>query len=200
MAKVGSGYFAAVIGVLLLVAFASNLVEREELVWPFRKRAPTQTQGRSSSPIQVMTVLSPQQQTELGGLPGPAIAGTLDKALKSGERVSPASFHLNPAFVDFMQHVIRTFGPEDPELQESARRQGNGSITIIDQRIPPGGGNRKIPLEDIVGIFAVENGRLGNYHPNDKHQLFTEHGLVRLPPSLYKLHIRELMRLKVAPL
>lgn len=55
--------------------------------------------------------------------------------------------------------------------------------------------------EAIAGSIMgpIEPHKLGEYHANDKHVLFTRHGLVRLPPALHHFHIRELMRLKVQP-
>jgi hypothetical protein len=187
-------------------------------MWPFRKKsrevnepiAPIEPAEpiESAAPfdpldprraMRVMTVLSPQQQLEVGGIPAQAIAGfiDIDAPLEPGKPIPVTAFKPNPAFVEFMQHVIRSFGPDEPDLQEAARRQGAGSIGVIDLRTPEGvDGN--VPLEDIVGIFAVADGKLGEYHANDKHVLFTRHGLVRLPPPLRDLHVRELMQLKCA--
>ena len=117
----------------------------------------------------MLTVLSPQQQMELGGLPGEAIAGTIDPASEPGEDLLAERFRVNPVFVNFMQHVIGTFGREHPDLQEAARQQGSGSVGVIDLRTPEGP------------------------------QGLSRHGLVRLPPQLHALHVRELMRLRVAP-
>jgi hypothetical protein len=168
-------------------------------MWPFRKKTPPEAvPAQASSMIRVLSVLTPQQQMEVGGLPDPSIAGTLDDMPTPGQPISAASFRVNPAFVEFMQHVIRTCGPDDAELQEAAREQGEGSVAVIDLRTPEGiDGN--VPLVDIVGLFAVQSGELREYHANDKYRVFTEHGLVRLPPNLHALHIRELMRLKVEP-
>lgn len=43
----------------------------------------------------------------------------------------------------------------------------------------------------------MEEGKLGEYHPNDGHLVLTVDGLVQLPPSLRQVLIRELKRLKV---
>src|SRR5262245_24125157 len=173
-------------------------------MWPFRrrKREPigNPEQGRF---MRVLTVLSPEDQIAIGGIPSEAVAGLIgapvndpdDMARREG--FSLDEFRLNPAFSAFMQHVIRTFGPDDPELREAARQQGDGSVGVIDLRTPEGPMWR-VPVEDIVGIFAVEGGKLGLYHANDKHLVFSVNGLVQLPLSLREAHIRELKRLRVS--
>jgi len=182
-------------------------------VWPFRRKSrevrevwevnesfsqPREVPVLPPGAMQVLTILSPQQQIEIGGIPAEAIAGAIVAPIEPGKPIPVTAFNTNPAFVEFMQHVIRTFGPAQPDLQEAARQQGNGSVGIIDLRTPEGvEGN--VPLEDIVGIFAVADGKLGEYHANEKYVVFTRHGLVKLPPTLRALHIRELMRLKVRP-
>jgi hypothetical protein len=167
------------------------------VVWPFRRKSQNVNEptGRPRG-MQVVTVLSPQQQIDVGGIPAEAIAGVIDAPIESGRPIPVTAFKANPTFVAFMQNVIRTLAADQLDLQEAARQQGSGSIGIIDLRTPEGvDGN--VPLEDIVGIFAVADGKLGEYYPNDKYVVFTKHGLVRLPPTLRELHVRELMRLKV---
>lgn len=152
--------------------------------------------------MQVLTVLSPEDQAAIGGIPTEAIAGLIGSAaehpetLVTGEGISVHEFQPNPVFSEFMHYVIRTFGPLDAELRQAARQQENGSVGVIDMRTPEGPMGR-VPLEDIIGIFAVADGKLGVYHSNDKHLVFTANGLVQLPPSLRQVHIRELKRLQV---
>ncbi len=139
-----------------------------------------------------------------GGLPTEAIAGTIGMAAKdpdtlsavTGKPFSISEFRPNPAFSAFMHHVIRTYGPLDRELQEAAKQQGDGFVYIIDLRTPEGPMGT-VPPEDIVGAFSVDDGKLGAYEPNDQYVVFSKNGLVRLPPSLADVHLRELKRLKV---
>jgi hypothetical protein len=168
-------------------------------MWPFRRkgRAPIGI-GDPEFALRVLTVLSPDQQKAIGGIPAEGIAGVIDGPVSPRQPIPPDRFRPNPAFAAFMQHVIGTLGPSDPELKAEARRRGSGSIGIIDLRTPEGVMGR-VPLEDIVGIFAIENGEITNYHPNDKHVVFSVNGLVQLPPTLRDLHVLELMRLKVEP-
>jgi hypothetical protein len=163
-------------------------------MWPFRRKTRvTAPAGIPDGILRVLTVLSPDQQISIGGIPSQAIAGEFQGDPGSD---SADTFRPNPAFSTFMQSVIDTLGRNDPELQSEARRRISGSIGIIDLRTPEGvAGN--VPLEDIVGIFEVRNGELGVYHPNGKHVVFSANGLVQLPPALRDLHIRELLRLKV---
>lgn len=165
-------------------------------LWPFRrKEQPPAESGGSDEALQVLAVLSPDETAAIGGLPNEAIAGLVGKGSQRPE-VSAKTFRPNPPFSAFMHHVIDTFGRHDPGLQEAARQQVSGSVSVIDLRTPEGVMGR-VPLEDIVGIFEVQNGELGPYHPNDRHVVFSVNGLVQLPPPLNKLHTRELLRLKV---
>ena len=154
--------------------------------------------------MQVLSAHTPTEAEEIGGLPNEAIAGLVGVPAQdrnslsavTGGRFSRGEFRPNPAFAVFMHNVIRTFGPHTRELQDEAQRQGNGFIYIIDLRTPEGQmGN--VPPEDIIGAFAVENGKLGAYEPNHEHLVFSANGLVQLPPSLNELHRQQLRRMKV---
>ena len=56
---------------------------------------------------------------------------------------------------------------------------------VIDLRTP-GGPQGQVPPEDIVGAFEVKDGALcpDSYQANENHEIYSEDGLVRLPPSL----------------
>jgi hypothetical protein len=66
---------------------------------------------------------------------------------------------------------------------------------VIDLRTPEGPQGR-VPLEDVVGGFQVEDGRLveGSYWANEDHRVFTRNGRVRLAPSLEQALVQELMQ------
>nr|XP_018900857.1 PREDICTED: uncharacterized protein LOC109032950 [Bemisia tabaci]XP_018900858.1 PREDICTED: uncharacterized protein LOC109032950 [Bemisia tabaci] len=154
----------------------------------------------------VLSILTPEEAEACGGLPAEAIAGTLQSdptpsASTPGGKPPSGSdaasgFKPNPVFSAFMHNVIRTHGPLDQSLQQAAENQKSGYLYVIDFRTPDGIMGR-VPPHDIVGAFAVNDGRIGDYQPNANHRLFTEHGLVKLPPSLAKAHIEELKRLRV---
>lgn len=128
----------------------------------------------------VLSILTPDEVHSLGGLPPDAVAGTL-----SGDDRTVDGFRPNPRFVALMHEVIRTAASSDPGLSAAARAQGDGWVYVIDLRTPEGPqGN--IPPEDIIGAFEVRQGELvpDSYRANDGHRVFTENGLVTLPPSL----------------
>lgn len=165
-------------------------------LWPFRrKEEPPAESGAADEALQVLAVLSMEEVNALGGLPSEAMIGLVGKGSKR-PKLSAKTFRPNPTFSAFMHHVIDTFGRHDPELKEAARQQVRGSVCVIDLRTPEGVMGH-VPPEDIIGMFEVASGKLGTYHPNDKHVLFSENGEVQLPPALQALHIRELLRLKV---
>lgn len=170
-------------------------------MWPFqRNRKKKQTE--SSLPVdssQVLSILHPDDVKSLGGLPNEGIAGSISRNLKVEGKISVGQFRPNPVFIRFMHHVIKLFGPDDPELQQAAVQQREGWIYIIDLRTPEGPQGR-VPPEDIIGAFEVKSGQIirDSYSINDKHLVFSEHGLVQLSPFLHKVLIRELKRLKAS--
>jgi hypothetical protein len=161
-------------------------------MWPFRRKKPfSSSSDRPDENIrQVLSILSPEEASALGELPGEAIAGIME-----GEGFSVDRFRPNQAFVEFMHHVIRVAGPADPGLQAAAQEQGDGWVYIIDLRTPEGPQGR-VPLEDIIGGFEVRSGKIviGSYYAFEEHRLLTENGLVQLPPSLREAFVRELTR------
>jgi hypothetical protein len=168
-------------------------------MWPFqrnRKKKQTELSSPEDS-FQVLSVLHPDDVKSLGRLPNEAIAGLINRNLSTGDRISVEQFRPNPVFIRFMHDVIKSFGPDDPELQQAAVQQRKGWIYIIDLRTPEGPQGR-VPPEDIIGGFEVKNGRIvrDSYSINDKHLVFSEHGLVQLSPFLHKALTRELKRLK----
>jgi hypothetical protein len=107
--------------------------------------------------------------------------------------MSVEAFRQNPAFVDFMHEVIRTTGPNDPELREAAQEQRDGWVYIIDLRTPEGPGGR-VPPEDIIGAFEVQDGQIvaDSYQASSTHRVYTNDGMVCLPPSLRRALVKRL--------
>lgn len=163
-------------------------------IWPFRRKATKGSVGPSPTPPskRVLSFLSPHQIQSLGGLPAEAIAGGFE-----GETTSVDAFRQNRVFVDFMHQVIRAAGPKDPGLQAAAHAQGDGWVYIIDLRTPEGP-NGRVPPEDIIGAFEVRNGRIiaGSYQPSTTHRVYTQNGLVCLPPSLLRAFVDQLPKVR----
>ena len=112
--------------------------------------------------------------------------------LDGTERITPDNFARNPAFVEFLHQSLAEHGPNCPELIAEAERTGNGTVTIIDLRIPDF--NAAIPPENIIGIFSVADGKIREYHKCPKHQLFNEHGFMKLDPWLHERLLANLMQ------
>jgi hypothetical protein len=161
----------------------------------FRRREPPKPASAPPPAQRVLSLLRPEDISALGGLPAQAICG-----LFVGEDSSEASFRPNRTFVDFLHQVIASAGPADLSLRSAAKAEQNGCVYIIDLRTPEGPQGRA-PPEDIVGAFKVENGVMveGSYWTNAKHKVFTQDGLVRLPPSLHATLIAALMSCEVEP-
>ncbi len=102
-------------------------------MWPFGKRkhmkpgrtVPTDLPPEDEDLERVMSLLSPEEVEELGGLPGPDIYGTLRSASTG------TVFCANPAFVQLMHEVVAAAGPGDPDLNHQAYTE-NGPV-----RLPP---------------------------------------------------------------
>jgi hypothetical protein len=168
-------------------------------MWPFRNNK-KQEQPKQSPPEDtrhIISVISPDDIASLGRLPNEAIAGFLVREPNAGEKLAPEHVRPNPVFIEFMHQVIRRSGPDDPQLQAAAKQQQAGWLYIIDLRTPEGPQGR-VPPEDIIGAFQVQSGRVipESYWANEKHQVYSEHGLVRLPSFFQEAFIRELRRSK----
>ena len=142
--------------------------------------------------MQVRSILSPEEVSSLGGLPGEAVAGAYE-----GEDMGVENFHPNQAFVDFLHGVIGTAGPDDPDMISAARRQGDGWLYVIDLRTPDGPQGR-VPPHDIIGGFEVRSGAIvrDSYVPNESHRVLTPDGLVTLPASFRSAFVDALRKLR----
>ena len=154
---------------------------------PWDKRLQTvPTTAPRTRTVQGPSILSPKEIVELGGMTAESLPGIFE-----GEGTWLERFRPNPAFVEFLQGVISTEGPSDPNIQATARRQGQGWVYISDARRPAG---NHIPPEDIFGGFKVQQGQVvpASYVRCEKYQVYTSNGLTQLPPFLRMLWIREL--------
>lgn len=140
--------------------------------------------------MNVISILTPKDVDEIGGLPPEAVCGQFDS-----DNLSPEHFRVNPVFVEFMHTCIRTKGIELQSLRNAANQQKKGYLYIIDFRTPDGiMGN--VPPEDIVGAFQVENGVIikNSYRRNDAHKIYTKNGLVKLPKDIRELVINQIKK------
>lgn len=158
-----------------------------------------QAESNGSRIENFLTPLGPSDWAH-GLLPPEAIAGRLAQtdgetpSLEGPGRVDPAGFARNRTFHQFLHYVIGKHGPSIPDLARDAARQGDGSMGIIDLRTPEGiHGN--VPWEDVIGLFGVQSGKLGEYHPNEEYCAFTGNGLMQLEPALAALYRMELLSL-----
>ena len=92
--------------------------------------------------------------------------------MEDGGTLVPDNFVANSVFRTFLNSVIAEWGPADPELQDEARRIGNGTVVVIDRRTPTPEG--AVPPEDIIGAFVAEDGKVGAYMASPNHRLLTE--------------------------
>ena len=142
--------------------------------------------------MNVISLLTPEDVDEIGGLPVAAICGEFSNA-----DILPENFQENPVFTDFMHAIIETKGIELPSLAEAAKNQVKGYLYVIDFRTPDGiFGN--VPTEDIIGAFQVENGIVvkDSYERNNYYKVFTKNGLVKLSTDLMDLLMLELKKLR----
>jgi hypothetical protein len=162
--------------------------------WPFWGKKSVEPPVPNTSPQgdKVMSFLSPKEVQSLGGLPNEAIAGFM-----LGDTPTTETFRPNPLFIEFMHRVIRTAAPFDPDLCAAAREQRDGWVYITDLRTldgPPG----RIPPEDIIGAFQVQNGEIipDSYAANALHRILATGRLVCLPPSLRTAFVAQLPKVR----
>ena len=134
----------------------------------------------------------PHQTAFERGLAPEAIIGVLLQPFDQVASITPAVFARNRVFVDFMHEVIARRGPGLPGLVAEARRQGDGWVYIIDQRTRNPQGH--IPPEDIIGVFAVQGGRIvpDSYQSSPKHMILSADGFFRLGAELQACLLEEL--------
>jgi hypothetical protein len=126
------------------------------------------------------------------GLVPEAVIGVLLQPVDQVAAITPEVFARNRVFVDFLHEVIARRGPGLPGLVAEARRQGDGWVYIIDQRTRDPRGH--IPPEDIVGVFAVQGGRVvpDSYQRSPKHLILSADGFFRLDAELQACLLEEL--------
>jgi hypothetical protein len=147
---------------------------------------------RTAQGEQDYVTLLPPETVLAEGLAPEAIVGVLSRPLGTDERITPALFARNRAFVDFLHDVIARHAPEQPGLQAEARRLGNGWVYIIDRRTRTPGG--PVPPEDVLGALEVKQGVVvpGSYRRSPKHQILSPDGFFRLDDGLHASLMREL--------
>jgi hypothetical protein len=112
------------------------------------------------------------------GLKGPLIVGTVE-TFRENETVAELvsrSFRPNPEFKDTLNRFVDIVLRKSTAIKDQAKRQNSGWVYIIDYRTPTPNG--KVPPEDIIGAFEVENGLLDKYNGNPNHKLWTNNGFV----------------------
>lgn len=114
----------------------------------------------------------------------------MGRFIDGADRLTPDNFVSNGAFVDFLHEVIAKHGPKCPGIVSEARRVGDGTVAVIDLRVPDLNG--AISPEDIVGLFRVTEGTVGEYHASPMHRVINGFGIMRLPEWLHEKLVTEL--------
>lgn len=141
-----------------------------------------------------VTYMTPEQITRIGSLRSEAIIGVLQKPWVVGAPITSDLFARNPGFVEFLHKVIASRAPSAAGLIAEAKRQGTGTVCIIDLRTPnPKAG---VPLEDIIGAFTVKKGVIESYQFNPDHRLLTENGFFQLNEVLQGFLLEEAAKLR----
>jgi hypothetical protein len=119
------------------------------------------------------------------GLPSEALVAELRPEAGEPATLLPGDVRVNAVFVAFFHEVLSRYAPTLPEVVAEARRQVVGWVYLIDARSPTPQG--EVPPEDIIGCVEVRGGEVvpGSYVGSPSHQVVSERGLFRLPPSLH---------------
>lgn len=136
----------------------------------------------------------PHQTAFERGLVPEAVVGVLLQPIDKVASITPAVFAQNRVFVDFLHAVIARRGPELAGLIAEARRQGTGWVYLIDQRTRDP--QKHIPPEDIIGVFAVADGRIvpGTYQLSPKYLILSADGFPQLGAELQACVLEELVK------
>lgn len=145
--------------------------------------------GQSKALVRYVTLLPPKASFQ-SGVPREAFIGYL---LRPDDALSPGNFVQNRLFVDVMQGIIDREGGQVADLQQRAAMLKDGKLPLFDDRLPLGS-RAGAATEDVIGVFAVKDGRIVSYSPNRQHRLVSSKGLFRLPFGLSSNLLRELER------
>lgn len=115
------------------------------------------------------------------GLSEKIIVGEVDK-LENGEFDFASSFRANPAFKETIFDFARAEMLKDESLINSAIKQKEGWVYIIDQRTKTPEG--EVPPYDIIGGFKVESNKLKGFSKNPNYQIKSPNGLTDLGKNL----------------
>ncbi len=155
----------------------------EQRYWVF------QVQMEASGPAQyLLAALSPADVADTG-LRGEAVLGLLSRP--EGP-IDAENLRPNPAFLAFLHWAIAKHAPGNRHLLDSARRQGDGWVYIIDARTPSPQGS--VPPEDILGAFEVRQGALVRYQASPTYRVATANGPPCLDPWFADRLREELLR------
>ena len=106
--------------------------------------------------LRVMSLLTPSEVEQFGGLPNEAIMGQMVGPDTAEHR--PEMFRVDIQFVEFMHFVIARWAPEEPGFADVAAAQQDGSVYVLDTRTPTPQG--AVPGEDIIGEFYIRGGKV----------------------------------------
>ena len=122
------------------------------------------------------------------GLVAEAIVG---EVTGDAEGVTSENFKANPAFIKFLQWSISRNVQECKEIQEEAKKVGDGNIIVPDFRQPAEDGS--ILQEDVIGLVEVKNGEIVLFHASPDYIPFTEKGFMILDSFFKDRHEADLL-------
>jgi len=122
------------------------------------------------------------------------IVGRLLRARADGGKLTVENFVQNPALVFLLHDFLRRELSTRASLQAAARRQRDGWLSLIDQRVLDAPARRQTLAEDVIGFVEVRGGQLvpGSYRGNPAHRLLSAKGLFQLEYALQERLKREI--------
>lgn len=142
---------------------------------------------RTPDGLRNLASIVPPEVVTARGLSEREIVGEVLERPDSGDTLDPEAFVQNPKFVELIHSVVARHGFEQEEGRAEARRIGQGSVAVVDQRTATPQGD--VPTEDIIGAFDVRDGELvpDGYRPNPNYRLFTSRGFFQIGAALPRL-------------
>jgi len=122
------------------------------------------------------------------------IVGRLLRARADGGKLTAENCVQNPALVFLLHDFLRRELSTRASLHAAARRQRDGWLSLIDQRVLDAPARRQTLAEDVIGFVEVRGGQVvpDSYRGNPAHRLLSAKGIFQLEYALQERLKREI--------
>jgi hypothetical protein len=145
-------------------------------------------------PARDMVAWLPAQWRATKTLSPEHIVGRLLRARADGGKLTAENFIQNPVLALLLHDFLQRELPTRASLHAAARRQKDGWLSLVDQRVLDAPARRQPLAEDVIGVIEVRGGQVvpGSYRGNPAHRLLTAKGIFQLEYALQERLKREI--------